>query len=148
MSEQGNPLDDWMQLWTRMMKSYPTPKDFWAGGDGAPYEPRELMERMTQAQAATVDSGARYVARWTELSSEVFSLTSRAMVLSTAGADGASELGTVMDELRAAYRKMAELPLDESRRLQSRLAEIWRPETPPGDATGDRRRTRSVRIKN
>lgn len=120
----------------------------WGSGSSQPQDSREMIERMTAAQSATVDSGVRYMRRWSELSAEVFVLTSRAMTLSASGTEGAKELGTVSDELYAAYRMMAELPLDESRQLQIRLGEIWRADEPEGEEAGDKRRTRLARIKN
>ena len=114
-------------------------------GEGT--DPSEMMDRMASAHSATLASGARYMKAWSELSAEAFSLMSRAMALSYAGTDGAKELGTVTDELRAVYRKMAELPMSESRRLQTSLAEIWHVEAPGAGQSGDQRRSRSVRVK-
>ncbi|HZD05881.1 MAG TPA: hypothetical protein VE173_13220 [Longimicrobiales bacterium] len=153
MSDTANPYDELARMWTRAMTGF-LPEGKGGGEDegkgepgGAP-DPAELMKRITDAHLAAVASGFRYLQRWAELSGRAYPLAIRA--LGGKGSGGGEELGAALDELRKTLREMAELPLQESRRLQADLAGVWKmqaPEPAPGEDEPPQRRQRRARVK-
>lgn len=152
MSDPANPYDELARMWARAMTGFlPESGDEGEGAasTGAAKDPAELMDRMTSAHLAAVASGFRYVQRWAELSGKAYPLALRATTLSRSG--GGQELGTTLDDLRKTLREMAELPLQESRRLQAELADAWKmegPEPAPGEDEPPPRRQRRTRMKD
>ena len=154
MSQGTNPYEDLIQAWTRAMTAFlPGARGVASGeADGDepadPMDPMEMMNRMTDAHLATVQSGLRYMRRWAELSGKAYPLAIRAMRGSGSGAG--EDTGALMDELRGTLREMAELPLKESNRLQSELTDVWKMKTAepaPGEDDAPKRRARRTRIK-
>jgi hypothetical protein len=89
-------------------------------------DPTAMIERASEVHLATVNSGFRYLRRWSELAARAYPLAHRATVLSATG--DSTDLGRVLDELREVLRELAELPYKESRRLQQEIMDAWAPE--------------------
>lgn len=150
MSDTANPYDELARMWARAMTGFlPEGKDGGEGGaSGTTPDPTEMTERLTAAHLAAVASGFRYLQRWAELSAKAYPLAVRAMART--GSEGGKDLGTTLDDLRKTLREMAELPLQESRRLQEDLADVWKmqgPEPAPVEGEPPKRRQRGARVK-
>ena len=103
-------------------------------------------QRMLQVYLAVANSGYRYLGRWAEISAKRYPELVRMLTSMNAdpGARG-SELGATMDSVRGFLREMAELPLEESKRLQTEIAAIMGTGKPASDApkSPPRRRARA-----
>lgn len=108
----------------------------------------DAAKRMQQLFMAFTNSGYRYLARWAEISVKTypeFSKLSTGMSAKRAITD--AELAALVDSLRAYLREMADIPVEESRRLQAEIEAIMKAKA-PGAAAADappRRRARTKR---
>jgi ElaB/YqjD/DUF883 family membrane-anchored ribosome-binding protein len=94
----------------------------WGSPQKAPSEPSDNRERMWRLYAAFVNSGYRYLARWAEISSRRCPQLASALPSLTAGLDVSDrELAELIDNFRAYLREMAELPAEESQRLEAEI---------------------------
>ena len=86
---------------------------------------------MQQLYMAFTNSGYRYLARWAEISVKrypEFTKLSSGMTASRAITD--AELAALVDSLRAYLREMADIPVDESKRLQAEIETIMAAKPP------------------
>lgn len=85
----------------------------------------DAAKRMQQLYMAFANSGFRYLARWAEISVKrypEFTKLSSSMNARRAVTD--AELASLVDNLRAYLREMADIPIDESKRLQAEIEAI------------------------
>jgi len=113
---------------------------------GSP-EYRAMVDLLTQVHLAYMRSGLRYMNRWIESCSTYYPKIVHALSNAAAKPDRRSDaIGAVMDDLKAYMREMAQLPLDESRRLQAELEEMLQTfRAAGGDAGGPYRRRRRAK---
>ena len=107
----------------------------WADAAGAGSAPMDAAKRMQQLYMAFTNSGYRYLARWAEISVKrypEFTRLSSGMTASRAITD--SELAALVDSLRAYLREMADIPVDESKRLQAEIEKIMAAKAPDAAA--------------
>jgi len=154
MTDTSNPFAMWATMWSRMMPDAGASEE-----RDSPSDLTRMMSQLTDAHVATVEAGYRYMANWADLSGTAYPLV---MKLSSsygqAGATDDAEVGRMMDELRAVYRKMADLPRAEAARLETELSKIWEEgaseqadapaETTDPDAPGRSRPKRGHRTKD
>jgi hypothetical protein len=111
----------------------------------SPADAADMRRRMLELHLAVVNSGYRYLGRWAEISARRYPELARA--LASTDADGAAgpALGATLDSIRGFMREMAELPLEESKRLQSEIEAIFRtgPPASGGPKSRPRRRARA-----
>ena len=103
----------------------------WADVAGAGSAPADAARRMQQLYMAFTNSGYRYLARWAEISVKrypEFTKLSSGMTASRVVTD--AELAALVDSLRAYLREMADIPVDEAKRLQSEIETIMAAKPP------------------
>ena len=103
----------------------------WTEVTGAGSAPQDTAKRMQQLYMAFCNSGYRYLARWAEISVRrypEFTRLSTGMTASRAITD--AELAALVDSLRAYLREMADLPIEESKRLQAEIEAIMAVQAP------------------
>ena len=103
----------------------------WAGTAGAGSMPADAARRMQQLYMAFTNSGYRYLARWAEISVKQypeFAVLSSAMNASRTITE--AEMAALVDSLRAYLREMADIPVEESKRLQAEIDAIMAARTP------------------
>lgn len=124
-------MDDMWRAWVDAAKGW-TPYTGPLAAATAAAVPRTLAggvarDDMARIHIACVESGFRYLTRWAEVSMKYYPAMVQAMMGDGATAAArTSKMGTMVDRYRAYMREMAELPLDESRRLQSEIERIVR----------------------
>jgi hypothetical protein len=97
----------------------------WADAAGADSMPVDAAKRMSQLYMAFMNSGYRYLARWAEISVKrypEFAMLSAGMNANRTITE--DEMAALVDSLRAYLREMADLPLEESKRLQAEIDAI------------------------
>lgn len=105
----------------------------WNNPTQARSAPVDNTQRMFRLYMAFVNSGYRYLARWAEISSKRYPELARALTAINAGrAVSDEELGALTDSFRAYLREMAELPVEESKRLQDEIEDIMSGEAATG----------------
>jgi hypothetical protein len=124
-------LDEILRLMTSTGKA-------WAVGDTATTEKpmgpgetvsdfRNLMDFLAQANLVLMTSSFRYWRRLTEIYGSYYPAISRSLLETIADRSGSGEeRGLLLDNLRACFREMANLPCQESRLLQAELEQIAR----------------------
>ena len=123
----------------------------WADVTGAGSAPADAARRMQQLYMAFTNSGYRYLARWAEISVKrypEFTKLSSGMAASRVVTD--AELGALVDSLRASLREMADIPVDEAKRLQAEIETIMAARPPDAASasagqTPPKRRARAKR---
>ena len=151
MTDAANPMEDLAQAWARAMTGFLTPPGQGADVAAGPTQPSDVMGQVTDAHLAATNSYFRYMKDMADVSGRAYMRAVRATTLwgSQPGSE-ADELGTALDELRESLREMSELPMNESRRLQSELAELRREgaaEPDTGSEAEPKRRQRRARAK-
>jgi hypothetical protein len=97
----------------------------WSSPHKAQSEPSDNRERMWRLYIAFVNSGYRYLARWAEISSRRCPQLARALPSLNAGLEVSDrELAELIDNFRAYLREMAELPREESQRLEAEIDSV------------------------
>jgi hypothetical protein len=97
----------------------------WSSPQNAQSEPSDNSQRMWRLYMAFVNSGYRYLAHWAEISSKRYPQLAKALPALNAGNEVSDrELAELIDNFRAYLREMAELPVEESKRLQSEIDAI------------------------
>lgn len=97
-------------------------------GEGSPVD---AAKRMQQLYMAFTNSGYRYLARWAEISVKRYpEFTRLSSGMSAKRAISDAELGALVDSLRAYLREMADIPVDESKRLQAEIEAIMDAKAP------------------
>jgi hypothetical protein len=88
---------------------------------------RNLMDFLAQANLVFMTSSFRYWRRLTEIYGSYYPAISRSLLETIADRSGSGEeRGLLIDNLRACFREMANLPCQESRLLQAELEQIER----------------------
>jgi hypothetical protein len=92
-------------------------------GSAGPFDPvSPALGVMGQVGGAFVASGLRYWARLAEIWTRAMPALALATARAPGSRDGGAEAGAALtDELRAVLRELADLPCQESRRLQAEL---------------------------
>ena len=121
-----------------------------ADASGVGPAPADAAKRMQQLYMAFTNSGYRYLARWAEISVKrypEFVKQSSNMTASRAVTD--SELAALVDSLRAYLREMADIPVDEAKRLQAEIEKIMadKPPDAPSASAGQPPPKRRARAK-
>jgi hypothetical protein len=94
----------------------------WSSPQKGQSEPSDNRQRMWRLYVAFVNSGYRYLARWAEISSRRCPQLARALPAFNAGHEVSDrEVAELIDDFRAYLREMAELPAEESRRLEAEI---------------------------
>ena len=117
-----------------------------ATGPGA--APADAAKRMQQLFMAFTNSGYRYLARWAEISVKRYpEFTKLTTGMNAKRAITDAELSALVDTLRGYLREMADLPVDESKRLQAEIEAIMAdaPKAADASAQGPKRRARTKR---
>ena len=111
----------------------------------SPADAADMRQRMLELHLAVVNSGYRYLGRWAEISARRYPELARALASSNTDAAKGTALGATLDSIRGFMREMAELPLEESKRLQSEIEAIFRIDKPAsgGPKSRPRRRARA-----
>jgi hypothetical protein len=109
----------------------------------------EDSQRMMRLYMAFVNSGYRYLARWAEISAKRYPEFAQTIAsMSDKPEESDRQVSTLMDSARAYMREMAELPLEESQRLQAEIEAIMgtgKPPAEPGGKPAGKRRSRAKR---
>jgi ElaB/YqjD/DUF883 family membrane-anchored ribosome-binding protein len=99
----------------------------WSNPQKAPSEPSDNRQRMWRLYVAFVNSGYRYLARWAEISSRRWPQLASALPTLNGGLEVSDrELAELIDNFRAYLREMAELPAEESQRLEAEIDAVMR----------------------
>ena len=107
----------------------------WDNAEG-PGSPVDAAKRMQQLYMAFTNSGYRYLARWAEISVKRYpEFTRLSSGMSAKRAITDAELGALVDSLRAYLREMADIPVDESKRLQAEIEAIMAAKAPKAPGT-------------
>ena len=120
----GNPFD-----MSRMMAAWSQAFSRFAMGPSAdtvsPAEAADMQQRLLELHLAVVSSGYRYLGRWAEIAARRYPEFVRALAsTSTDAAAQRRAVGETLDSVRAFMREMGELPLEESKRLQTEIEAI------------------------
>jgi hypothetical protein len=97
----------------------------WTDPMGGESMPVDAAQRMSQLYLAFVNSGYRYLARWAEISIKrypEFAVLSAGLNANRTITE--DEMAALVDHLRAYLREMADLPVEESKRLQAEIDSI------------------------
>lgn len=101
-------------------------------GAAAPNAPGSSgdAQQVMQLYLAFVNSGYRYLARWAEISARRYPEFAETMAAMNAQPkENAHRMRALLDSVRAYMREMAELPLEESERLQAEIEKILKVDT-------------------
>jgi hypothetical protein len=142
-----NPFDlaRLMAAWSQAFSAFATGTS--AGSSStSPADEAAMRDRMLELHLAVVNSGYRYLGRWAEISAKRYPEVARALASTGSEAEAGRTLGATLDSIRAFMREMAELPLDESKRLQTEIEAILRVGQPASGSTKSRP-TRRARAK-
>jgi len=115
-------------------------------GQNATSDYGDLLNVMAQASLTWMNSGFRYWRRWLEIYASYYpAIMHSVQVMSSDPGKWEEARGVLIDNLRAYLREMAELPWQESRRLQAEferiVGEVW-PSAEGGQGEPHRRRAR------
>ena len=117
-----------------------------AAGPGS--GPADAAKRMQQLFMAFTNSGYRYLARWAEISVKRYpEFTKLSSGMSAKRAVTDAELSALVDTLRGYLREMADLPVDESKRLQAEIEAIMADAPKSAAASGQAPPKRRARTK-
>jgi len=106
----------------RMMANAAEAFSKWTGPSEAP---KDDSERLMRLYMAYVNSGYRYLARWADISARRYPDFAQAFTTMSSNPErGKAEIGALMDGTRRFLREMAELPIEESKRLQKEIEAI------------------------
>jgi hypothetical protein len=134
----GTSVEDFVGYLDEILRLMTSTGKAWAAGDKAttskPMDPGEtisdfgnLVDFLAQANLVFMASSFRYWRRLTEIYGTYYPTISRSLLEAIADRSGSGEeRGLLLDNLRACFREMADLPCQESRLLQAELDQIER----------------------
>ncbi len=109
----------------RAMTAGFTPPEAGSTASGAAPGPAGLgLEALGEVSGAFLASGLRYWSRLGEMWIRAWPVLLRAATRAPAGAGADAEAAALADDVRAVLRELADLPCQESRRLQAELDRI------------------------
>jgi hypothetical protein len=110
--------------------------------------PTDNAQRLAQLYGTFVNSGYRYLARWAEISVKRYADFAQTLASINATPKGSEpQMNAMMDSLRGYLREMAELPLEESKRLQAEIEAIMEPAASVSGAAAKESGKRRARAK-
>lgn len=141
----SNPFD-----MSRLMAAWSQAFNRFAMGTSAdtfstsPADAADMQRRILELHLAVVTSGYRYLGRWAEISARRYPEFARALAATNTDAGvQRGAVGETLDSIRAFMREMAELPLEESKRLQTEIEGILGIGKPASEGPKSRRRRRA-----
>jgi hypothetical protein len=147
-----DPMSNAFEIFRQMAAASLTTGQLGAQTSAAPARPSAFDEAqrrlLLQLYLAAINSGCRYMMRWAKISGEYYPELAQALLATIADPAGRGrELGATIDGLRAFLREMAELPLDESKRLQTDIEAILAAGGSEGETTPAAPPKRRARVK-
>jgi hypothetical protein len=137
-----NPFDP-----TRLMAAWSQAFGRFAMGTAAdtlsPKDAADAQQRMLELHLAVVNSGYRYLGRWADIAARRYPEIARALASANTDPAAGNSFGAALDSIRAFMREMAELPLEESKRLQTEIETILGIGTPAREGPKPRPRRRA-----